>query len=143
MVEIVTARAKAGKTHYGKERVKELLASGIAAAKVDGDEYRQETGNQDFSDEGRLRNLMDAAKFAAEMEKKGIYVVMTFIAPKREWRQMMREMFQVSRTIYLPGGEMWSKSHPGYIEYEEPNEDEYGVFYNVNCIGNHGKNNSD
>jgi len=36
--------------------------------RLDGDKFRAEKGNQDYSDEGRIRNLMEAAEIAAEVD---------------------------------------------------------------------------
>jgi adenylylsulfate kinase-like enzyme len=122
MVILVTGKAGAGKTTYGKRLAEEYKAEGRKVIMIDADEFREERGTtkpEDFSDEGRISNLMEAAKLAAEFEKKGYIVILAFIAPKEEWRDMMRKLWEMSVVVYIPGGTLW----PGTI-YERPTFDE-------------------
>jgi adenylylsulfate kinase-like enzyme len=115
MVYLITGKKDAGKTHYGTALTNELLGVGFNAAMLDGDVFRDQTKNQDFTDEGRRRNLIGAAQEAARMEREGAIVVCCFIAPKKEWRDAMREYWKESKVIYIPGGTLW----PG-TTYEVP-----------------------
>jgi len=117
MVILITGKAGAGKTHYGVALYKELKEEGIKAVHLDGDVFRSVKQNQDFSDEGRIKNLTEAAEVAAALEKQGNVVIMSFIAPKLEWRNMMRLHWNASKVIYIPGGTLWEGS-----EYEKPDE---------------------
>ena len=122
MVYLITGKKDAGKTTYAKRLVQELVASGTQAAVLDGDEFRQETSNDDFTDEGRQRNLIGAAKVAAELEAQGNFVAVAFVAPRKAWREAMRLYWRESRVIYLPGGTLW----PNTI-YEVPDDEELNV----------------
>jgi adenylylsulfate kinase len=122
MVILVTGKAGAGKTTYATRYAEELKAEGHRVVMIDGDEFREQRGTtkpEDFSDEGRISNLMDAAKMAAEFEEKGYIVILAFIAPKEEWRDMMRKLWKLSVVVYIPGGTLW----PG-TNYERPTFDE-------------------
>ena len=119
MVYLITGKAGAGKTHYSKAFAKELEGEGYKVIVIDGDEFRDKKKNQDFTDAGRIKNLIDAAILAKEFEEQKHIVLMSFIAPKKEWRDMMREYWQESKVIYLPGGTLW----PG-TTYDRPKEDE-------------------
>lgn len=122
MVILVTGRKDAGKTTYSKRLVQEMLDLDIPAVLLDGDEYRRETDNADFSDEGRVRNLMGAAALAAKMESDGAVVVVAFVSPKKEWRDMMRSVWNVSRLVYLPGGTLWPNT-----TFEIPDDAEFEI----------------
>ena len=119
MIYLITGKAGAGKTHYSKALAKELIDEGIRVVVLDGDEFRQETGNEDFSDKGRRGNLLGAAKIAADLEAQGFTVILAFIAPLRKWRDEMRSLWQASEVIYLPGGTLWEGT-----TYEKPTRDE-------------------
>ena len=86
---------------------------------IDGDVFRNKTENQDYSDAGRFRNLISAALQAQHAEKMGYIVLVSFIAPKKDWRDQMRKHWFQSRVIYLPGGQLWEGT-----EYEQPTEEE-------------------
>ena len=49
----------------------------------------------------------------------GYMVLVSFIAPKKEWRDSMRMLWIKSRVIYLPGGILWEGTG-----YETPTEEE-------------------
>ena len=119
MIYLITGKAGAGKTHYSKALAKELIDEGIRVVVLDGDEFRQETGNEDFSDKGRRGNLLGAAKIAADLEAQGFTVILAFIAPLRKWRDEMRSLWRESEVIYLPGGTLWEGT-----TYEKPTRDE-------------------
>ena len=122
MVYLITGKKDAGKTTYGKRFADELKAEGRKVIMIDGDEFREKNRNQDFSDEGRIKNLMEAAVMAAEFEQKGYIVIMAFVAPRREWRDMMRKLWRMSVVVYIPGGTLW----PG-TEYERPTDGELTI----------------
>ena len=122
MVILITGKAGAGKTHYADALVRELKTEGKEAVKIDGDDLRLEQGNTKFDDTGRMRNLTYAAELAARYEKRGVIAVLSFIAPKREWRDMMRAKWKESRVVYIPGGYLWEGT-----EYEKPTDDELNI----------------
>jgi adenylylsulfate kinase-like enzyme len=107
MVILVTGRAGSGKSHYAREWVREKLNLGKEVMWVDGDIFRQETGNDDFSNKGRKMNLRNAAIRAAEFEGNGALVICSFVAPRKKWRNMMRKYWKESLVVYIPGGVLW------------------------------------
>jgi len=122
MVYLITGKKDAGKTTYAKRLVQEMNDAGIAAVVLDGDEFRAETGNEDFTDEGRQRNLIGAAKVAAELERQGNFVAVAFVSPRKAWREAMRLFWKESRVIYLPGGTLWPNT-----TYEIPDDEEFNI----------------
>lgn len=120
MVFLVVGKSGAGKSTYAFRLAQELRAEGKMVRILDGDVFRHQTGNQDFTDAGRIRNLQGLAKAAAEGERPGHVVIVAAVAPKREWRDMMRAMWKCSRLVYLPGGSLWPET-----EYERPDDSEF------------------
>jgi adenylylsulfate kinase-like enzyme len=115
MVYLITGKKGAGKTEYARRLGKEIEEEGFSVCFLDGDDFRDITGNNDFSDAGRIKNLTEASIIAAEKEKLGNIVILSFIAPKREWRDQMRNRWEASRVIYIPGGTLWEGT-----SYEKP-----------------------
>ena len=125
MVILITGKKGAGKSYYAQKLVEEMRSEDYKVYWLDGDKFRAKKGNQYYSDEGRIRNLMEAAEIAAEYEHIGYIVVMSFIAPRKEWRKMMRKKWQVSRVVYIPGGTLWEGT-----TYQRPSERELQTKYN-------------
>ncbi len=119
MVYLITGKQGAGKTHYATALAEELRQEGAQVRILDGDEWRALHNNQDFTDEGRLKNLCSAAEYAARLEAAGNIVLMAFIAPRKEWRNHMRTYWKESKVVYIPGGSLWT----GTI-YEKPDREE-------------------
>ena len=119
MVYLITGKAGAGKTHYANELSKELTKDGHKVKHLDGDVLRKQTKNDDYSDIGRKNNLLCAAKETKHYEDKGCIVLLSFICPRKEWRDMMRKQWQESIVIYIPGGTLWEGS-----TYEKPSKEE-------------------
>ena len=90
MVYLITGKAGAGKTHYAKAFAKEFKKKGVKAKMIDGDDFRKDSWNSDYTDAGRIKNLRGAANLARLYEKKGYTVLVAFIAPRREWRTPSR-----------------------------------------------------
>lgn len=119
MVILITGKKGSGKTTYATRLAEDLKKDGKSVEILDGDAYRYLHGNEDYSDQGRIRNLMGAAEEAAKLEEEGNIVLLSFIAPRREWRDMMRAQWEESVVVYIPGGTLWEGT-----TYEMPTEDE-------------------
>lgn len=115
MIYLITGKKGAGKTHYAETYAKELRTEGKLVKVIDGDIFRADTKNNDFSDAGRFKNLIEAALLARQYEREGFIVFLSFVSPKQEWREMMRRYWKESKVVYLPGGTLWQGT-----EYERP-----------------------
>jgi adenylylsulfate kinase-like enzyme len=123
VVYLVTGKQGAGKSRWAKEFAAEKCMSGASVLLLDADTVRLYFKN-DFSDAGRENNLRTIAYIAAIAEKSGLLVIVAAIAPKRVWRDMMRQYWEDSRVVYLPGGRLWEGT-----TYESPNEEELQPLY--------------
>ena len=123
MVILITGRADSGKSTHAKRLAEELRSAGQQVQVLDGDIHRAMMGNDDFSNLGRYKNLKAMAETAQMIEANGRTAIVACVAPKREWRDMMRGMWIESRLVYLPGGALWPDT-----EYEVPNIEEFNVY---------------
>ncbi|MHA1815982.1 MAG: adenylyl-sulfate kinase [Candidatus Heimdallarchaeaceae archaeon] len=122
MVYWITGRSSSGKTVYAKRLKREFESLGSQVLCLDGDEVRDLTTDDDYTDEARERHIMTIAKFAAIAERQGFIVIIALISPKKEWRMKARKIFNKSMLIYMPGGFLWEGT-----EYEDPDHEEMMV----------------
>lgn len=122
MVYLITGKQGAGKSTYAFNLVDELKKEGNMVEWIDGDAWRASHNNKDFTDEGRRSNLLSAAMAAKKGEDAGCIVVLSFIAPCRKWRDEMRQLWNESVVIYIPGGKLWEGT-----TYERPDIEEMNV----------------
>ena len=124
MVILICGKKDAGKTTYARRLAAEYGTTGQAAMVLDGDEVRDETNNRDFTDYGRRSHLIKMAELAAKLESQDIVAIVACVAPRKEWRDMMRSMWVTSRLVYVPGGELWHGT-----KYESPEPGEFNVYH--------------
>lgn len=114
MVIWITGKGQAGKTTIGNK-----LASVIPKALlIDAGDFRRHFP-EDFSDEGRRRNVLRMAKVAAIFERQGFVPLVCCVSPTKALREEARRMFKESTIIYVPGGMLWEGT-----SYEEPDRSE-------------------
>jgi adenylylsulfate kinase len=122
MVYWITGRSSSGKTVYAKRLKREFESLGSQVLFLDGDEVRDLTTDDDYTDEAREIHIMTIAKFAAIAERQGFIVIIALISPKKEWRMKARKLFNKSMLIYMPGGFLWEGT-----DYEDPDHEEMMV----------------
>ena len=93
MKVLIMGLSGTGKTTLADSAAKELRKLGVKVTRVNGDKVRAETGNKDFTREGRLRQASD---MAARCDVDGV-VIADFICPT--WETM--SVFEASRPCDL------------------------------------------
>jgi adenylylsulfate kinase-like enzyme len=126
MVYLITGKAGAGKTYYANALKKELIEGNKTVHLIDGDVFRKRNVNTDFTNNGRIKNLIQAAEEAQEHENLNEIVILSFVAPMKEWRLLMRSHWQESQLIYIPGGTLWEGSI-----YQVPDKNEFEIFNKI------------
>jgi len=119
MIYWITGKSSSGKTVYSKRLKRQLESLGAKVLLLDGDEVRDQFGDQGYEDNAREKHIMKVASFASLVEKQGFIVIIALLSPKKEWRMKARKLFEKSMLIYMPGGHLWEGT-----KYEEPDHEE-------------------
>jgi len=105
MVYLIIGLPGAGKTTKALELHEALLREKKMPLVIDGDSLRAYTGNNDYSNEGRMRNTIDAATIAAKKKRKGWSVIIAMVCPLVRQREVFMNIFKEElRIIHLEGG---------------------------------------
>ncbi|HTA95678.1 MAG TPA: adenylyl-sulfate kinase [Verrucomicrobiae bacterium] len=91
MIFWFTGQPGAGKTTLALALQKELRRRGNAVVFLDGDSFRLITLNQDYSADGRMRNIRAAQLLAAKIHDDGVWVVASFVSPFRALREEFKK----------------------------------------------------
>jgi adenylylsulfate kinase-like enzyme len=95
MIFWFTGQPGAGKTTLALALQKELRRRGHAVVYLDGDSFRLITLNQDYSADGRMKNIRAAQLLAAKIHDDGVWVVASFVSPFRALREEFKKRGQV------------------------------------------------
>lgn len=96
-----TGLSGAGKTTLAEKLYRELNASGASVELLDGDAIRAITGNAGFDRAERLKHLRTMGFIASLLEKHGVTVIASFIAPYAEARDEIRRLCRRYVEVYV------------------------------------------
>lgn len=99
MIVLIFGQPASGKTTLSKELMKYSYFHKFFH--IDGDEWREVTKNKDYSLHGRVDNLKAAFNMALFLEKKGMDIILSFVAPFELWREYLRQNAQEYFQVYL------------------------------------------
>lgn len=118
MIIWFTGQPGAGKSTLAQALAYALRSAGQRVAAIDGEEVRHQTGNLDFSEMGRLRNVRTGQQRAVELEAKGFIVVASFVSPQRAMRDTFKRTHDVLE-IYAHTSKATAKD-VYHVPYYEP-----------------------
>ena len=95
MIYWFTGQPGSGKTTLALALKGVLQARGYPVVHLDGEELRTILGNQDFSENGRRKNIAAAQALAQKLHADGIFVVASFVSPYRG----LREHFKATNLV--------------------------------------------
>lgn len=127
MIYMFVGQPGSGKTVLGKMMVEFLKTEKRNWRKsvfhIDGDDLRVMFPNDDYSEEGRRKNIRNAHSLLRYLHSNGCDVVVSLVAPFRDMRTEMKLEFEGSITeIYLTSTKkLRQEYHVPY--YEEPTDD--------------------
>lgn len=99
MIIVFFGQPGSGKTSLAKEIIERgILSSPIH---IDGDEMRKIFYNQDYSQDGRMRNLNRASDIATFLHKNGHDVVLSLVYPYKEARAYLQALNDEIRWVYV------------------------------------------
>src|SRR5437879_11918918 len=101
MIYWFTGQPGSGKTTLAIALKSALQKRGQPVVHLDGEFLRELMDNKDFSEAGRIRNIMAAQQLAAKLQSDGIVVVASFVSPYRSLREEFKRTNQVLE-VYGP-----------------------------------------
>ena len=88
---------------------------------IDGDQLREIFPNQDYSKEGRYKNITKAFDIAKYLDNNGNDVVISLVSPYRELREQLKSECKVQE-IYCHTKKMRGREDKFALDYEPPIE---------------------
>ncbi len=121
MIYWFTGQPGAGKTTLALALQKELQRRGHAVVYLDGDTFRSITLNQDYSPEGRMKNIRAAQLLAKKIHDDGVWVVASFVSPFRAQREEFKRNGAVVE-VYVHTTAIRGREHYFADDYQPPLE---------------------
>lgn len=109
----------AGKTTLALALQSALQGHGQPVVHLDGEFMREVTDNQDFTEPGRIRNILAGQRLAAKLHADGITVVASFVSPYRALREEFKRTGAVVE-IYVHTTEIRGKEARFATGFEPP-----------------------
>ena len=81
-----------GQPGSGKTTLAKSLLEKIDAIHVDGDDVRKIFNNQDYSKDGRIKNLTNINNIVRFLDHKGFNVVVSVVSPYKEIRDQLLDL---------------------------------------------------
>lgn len=81
-----------GQPGAGKTTLAKALLEKIDAVHIDGDDVRAVFNNQDYSKEGRIKNLTLINSIVRFLDHKGFNVIVSVVAPYQEVRDQLLDL---------------------------------------------------
>jgi len=97
-----------GQPGSGKTTLAKSLLEKIDAIHVDGDDVRKIFNNQDYSKDGRIKNLTNINNIVRFLDHKGFNVVVSVVSPYKEIRDQLLDLgikYYYVRTSEIRGKE--------------------------------------
>jgi predicted kinase len=91
---------------------------------LDGDELRNLYVNQDYSRQGRVKNLNRASDLALFLHSRGENVVLSLVYPYWETREYLRSLYKDVRFVYLVYDYSRGKDNYQVKDFEMPSLEE-------------------
>lgn len=116
-----------GQAGHGKTVLSDLLKdyleskSGSKVFRIDGDDLRSLTQNQDYSRKGREDNISRAQMIARYLDSKGHDVVVSLMTPYRELRENFKSQVPVTE-FFVHTTEIRGREKFHSEEFEDPLE---------------------
>ncbi|HTH49680.1 MAG TPA: adenylyl-sulfate kinase [Candidatus Limnocylindria bacterium] len=111
----------AGKTTLALALQAALQGHGQPVVHLDGEFMREVTDNRDFSEPGRIRNILAGQRLAAKLHADGITVVASFVSPYRALREGFKRSGEVVE-IYVHTTEIRGKEARFAADFEPPQD---------------------
>jgi adenylylsulfate kinase-like enzyme len=122
MIYWLTGQPGAGKTTVALALKSALQKQSHPVVHLDGEFLRELTGNKDFSEAGRMKNIKAAQQLAAKLHADGVVVVASFVSPYRSIREEFKSKGNVVE-IYVHTSEIRGKENYFVADFQPPQHD--------------------
>ena len=121
MIIWLTGQPGSGKTTLANEIIKKMKSDdpSIKIINLDGDDLRTINKNQDYSKEGRIKNISTAISIMRFLANKDYICVISIVAPYRFLRDELKEDFNFLE-VYLHTTEIRGRENFFAKDYEVP-----------------------
>tara|TARA_Y100000748_G_C15403614_1_gene452508 strand:- start:301 stop:765 length:465 start_codon:yes stop_codon:yes gene_type:complete len=121
MIIWLTGQPGSGKTTLARNIIEKIENenSNRKIINIDGDDLRHISSNQDYSKEGRIKNISTAISIARFLSNKKYIVVISIVAPYRFLRDELKEQFPFLE-VYLHTTEIRGREDYFAEDYEIP-----------------------
>jgi adenylylsulfate kinase-like enzyme len=130
MIFWLTGQPGAGKTVLGKKLKKQLeLLFSTNVFHLDGDDLRSLSLNQDYSVDGRIRNIENAQLISEYLSVNGNIVVVSLVSPYRKVREDFKKKIGSSNIVefYIHTSQEREREHFKVGGYEPPLENFFDI----------------
>lgn len=86
---------------------------------IDAEHWRQASGNQDYSEAGRRRNIASAQQFAEAKSSEGSTVICSFVSPYKDMREDLKRRARVTE-IYVHTDQIRGREQYHVKGYQPP-----------------------
>ncbi len=121
MIIWLTGQPGSGKTTLANKLVFEFQNENSNVINIDGDDLRFINKNQDYSKQGRIKNISTAISIVRFLANKKFICIISIVAPYRFLRDELKEDFPLLE-VYLHTNEKRGREHFFAKDYEVPTD---------------------
>ena len=128
MIIWLTGQPGSGKTTQANALIKLFKDKNpkLKIMNIDGDDLRSISKNQDYSKEGRIKNISTAISIIRFLANKNILCIVSIVAPYRFLRDELKEDFTLLE-VYLYTSEIRGREKFFADDYEKPVGDHLAI----------------
>ncbi len=121
MIIWLTGQPGSGKTTLANNLIEELknIQPNVKTINIDGDDLRIISKNQDYSKEGRIKNISTAISIIRFLVNKKYFCIVSIVAPYRFLRDELKADFPFLE-VYLHTKDIRGREHFFAKDYEIP-----------------------
>jgi adenylylsulfate kinase-like enzyme len=110
-----------GQPHSGKSTIANEFS---AYHNIDGDKLRELFQNNDYSKEGRIKNLNRASDIAHYLHNQGKDIILSLVYPYKEARDYLRSLKSEVKFVYLTYDDIRGRENFHVIDFDAPTNEE-------------------